>query len=1158
MTRPLVDAEARRRIRDDLDATFVVEAAAGTGKTTALVSRIVSLVRSGRAELQGIVAVTFTEAAAGEMKLRVRAALERERVSELSPDERVRLERALAQLEEARIGTIHSLCVDLLRERPVEAGVDPLFQVSPDDDARRLFDHAFDVWFQRALESPPEGVRRILRRRRRGRDAMSSREVLRDAAFRLLEHRDFTAPWRRDPFDRIAAIDALVEALKREAELAELADRDDDFVRRIFVKIRTFVAELARREAIRPRDHDGLESELVELARDYEWTFRYGGHWYARGRLTRAQVLERKDRLKADLDDFVALAEADLAAALHAELMPLVQTFESLEARAGKLDFLDLLLRARALVRDRRDVRAALQRRFTHVFVDEFQDTDPLQAEILLLLSADDPGESRWERVVPRRGKLFLVGDPKQSIYRFRRADVALYEQVKRRLVADGAEVLHLVSSFRGAPAIQEAVNAAFSLQMIANDAGTQAGYVPLSPVRDEVPGRPSVVALPVPRPYGEWGKINQKAIDASLPDAVGAFVEWLVRASGWRVSERERPGELVPVAPRHVCLLFKRLQAYGNDTTRPYVRALEARGIAHVLVGGRSFHAREEIAALRAVLNAIEWPDDELSVFAALRGPFFALSDEALLAFSAARAGSAPFHPLRPAAGAGAPELTELAQPVLDALAILAELHRRRNQRPIADTIGRFLEATRAHAGVAIWPTGEQSLANVLRLVDMARRFESSGATSFRAFVDMLEEAAQRGAASDAPVVEEGTDGVRVMTVHKAKGLEFPVVILVDPNAPLSRNEPTHHADHARGLWVERLAGCAPIELLEERDEVCRREREEGVRLAYVAATRARDLLVVPVVGDERREGWLDVLHPAIYPRDRNDARPAEGCPRFSGDSVFERPANAKGGPDDAVAPGEHVPERGAHRVVWWCPRALDLGREVDVGLRQQAILVADEDGGGSGAAARDHDEWQARRARLAEEGAKPTLRAMSATALAHAEVMAEAAGDAAVPTERVEGDRAAHPRGKRFGALVHAVLAAVPLDHPSPPLAVLAEAHGRLLGADAGEVAAAVERVGRALAHPLMVRAKESGRAGCRREVNVALRRADGTVVDGIVDLAFRAPGDAGWTVVDFKTDAELDAEALCAYEAQVRLYAAAIAEATGAPASGVLLSV
>jgi len=1142
----LYDEEARRRIREDLDRTFVVEAAAGTGKTTALVSRVVALVRTGRAELQSIVAVTFTEAAAGEMKLRLRGALEKERTRTADESERARLDHALAQLEEARIGTIHSLCVDLLRERPVEAGVDPLFQVAAEDDARRLYDQAFDLWFQRSLEAPPPGVRRILRRRRRGRDAMSPREDLRSAGFQLLEHRDFATPWRRDALDRDREIDRILGEIEAVGPLADAADKKDDWLRPVFVRMQTFIRELARREAVRDRDYDALEAELCDLAsnRHKDWRWKGGGQWYTRGKTTRAEALERKDRLKNELEGFAQRTSADLAALLHDELAPLVDAYESLKTRAGKLDFLDLLLRARDLVRGHPAVRRELQARFTHIFVDEFQDTDPLQAELLLLLCCGDAEHADWMTVVPRPGKLFLVGDPKQSIYRFRRADVALYEQIKRRLVAHGAEVLHLVTSFRGAPTIQNAVNAAFSLAMQPNEAGTQAEYVALRPSRTDAEGRPSLIALPVPRPYSPWGKVTGYSIDASFPDAVGAFVDWLVRESGWHVTERENPNEWVPVAPRHVCLLFKRFQAFTSDVTRPYVRALEARGVPHVLIGGRSFHHREEIAALRAALTAIEWPDDDLSVFATLRGPFFALGDDALLAFSAARPGSSAFHPLRPTDC----ELSELTQPVADALQILAQLHRSRNRRPIADTIGRLLEATRAHAGIAIWPSGEQALANVLRLVDMARRFEASGATSFRAFVEWLEEAAERGAAGEAPVVEEGTDGVRMMTVHKAKGLEFPVVILVDPTAPAVRNEPTHHVDHAQRLWVERVAGCSPIELLENRDQVLRREAEESIRLTYVAATRARDLLVVPVVGDERQEGWLDVLAPAVHPHpsERDHATPAPGCPPFGRDSVYERPPECPRTLEDSIAPGAHRAESGAHEVVWWDPHALKLDREVDVGLRQQAILVADESAPTIDPTARDHAAWQERRAQTVARGAVPTTRTASAT-----NFDAPLAGE--VTLERVEGDRAAHPRGKRFGALVHAILATVPLG-AAADLATLATTHARLVGASPEEVAAAVVRVQRSLEHPLMQRAARA--AACRREASVVVRIDDGTIVDGVIDLTFREADE--WVVVDFKTDAELEGEALARYQNQVRLYMSAISRATGARTQGTLLSV
>ncbi|MCC7536448.1 MAG: UvrD-helicase domain-containing protein, partial [Deltaproteobacteria bacterium] len=842
MSAPLADAEARRRIRDDLDTTFVVEAAAGTGKTSALVERVLSVLRSGRGTLRSVVAVTFTEKAAGEMKLRLRAEIERARNdTRASPIERDRLDASLEELETARIGTIHSFCADLLHERPLEAGVDPLFEVAAQDESDALFEATFDRWFERIVADPPPGIARILRRRPRSSQASGPREELLAAGLRSIEHRDFPTPWRTEPFDREGAAIELVARLRALAAYAGRADYPDDKLGENFAEIARFVRELDHREKVRGRDIDGLEAELRELARHWTWKMSGRRKRYGEG-LSREVVVAERDETKALLATFLARAGAHLAGLLSSELAPLAAEYAQLMEREGKLDFLDLLLRARDLLRGRDDIRAELARRFTHVFVDEQQDTDPLQAEILLLLCADDPAERDWTRVRPKPGKLFLVGDPKQSIYRFRRADIVLYEATKARLLARGAELLHLSSSFRATPSLQSLVNASFEPVMRADASLAQPGYVPLGPVRTDPVGQPSIVALPVPRPYGGYGKVTNKAIDDSLPGAVAAFVEWMVRESGWTVTERDA-NERVPVGPRHICLLFKRFSAYGGDTTREYVRALEARRIPHVLVGGRSFHDREEVIAVRNLLTAVEWPDDELAVFATLRGPFLALSDEELLVFRHVHATLHPLAPIDPA------KLDETTAPVASALELLRTLHVGRNRRPIAETLELFLSSVRAHAGVAIWPTGEQALANVLRLLDLARRFETRGTTSFRAFVEKIERDSELGEAAEAPVVEEGTEGVRIMTVHKAKGLELPVVILCDPTAARAHDRPSRWIEPERGLWVEGLAGCVPVELEEHATEIRLQDEAEAIRVAYVAATRARDLLVVPVV---------------------------------------------------------------------------------------------------------------------------------------------------------------------------------------------------------------------------------------------------------------------------------------------------------------------
>jgi ATP-dependent exoDNAse (exonuclease V) beta subunit len=670
-----------------------------------------------------------------------------------------------------------------------------------------------------------------------------------------------------------------------------------------------------------------------------------------------------------------------------------------------------------------------------------------------------------------------------------------------------------------------------------------QAEYVPLTPYRSEHADQPTIVALPVPKPYGVRG-VTESAIVRSLPDAVGAFVDWLVTSSGWTVAERGDPARRVPIAQRHICILFRRfVESWsGNDVTRPYVAALEARGIPHLLVGGRSFHGREEVETMRAALTAVEWPDDELAVFATLRGSLFAIGDDALFVYRQTHGRLHPFH----IAGDLAADLA----PIGEALALLASLHRQRNRRPVADTVARLLDATRAHAGFALRPSGEQILANVLHVAELARTYETTGGISFRGFVERLLEEAERGQTSEAPILEEGSEGVRIMTVHRAKGLEFPVVVLADITAGLTGGV-SRWVDAERGLCALKIAGWMPAELHEHANEETSRDEAEGLRVAYVAATRARDLLVVPTVGDEGFEaGWVSCLNAALYPPRANwrRAQAAAGCPRFGRESVLERPAE-RAFDTDGVQPGRHAFE--GYDVVWWDPAALRLGAQPRFGVRKEELLGKDAPRSLIDANLDRFRDWQARREHAITAGTLPSHVVCTATARAGAAV------DAGTDVEVVELPRAAaRPGGVRFGALVHAVLATAPLGGTEVDVQRAATIQGRLLGASDAEIGAAVQTVSAALAHPLLRRADAAAAAGrCRRETPITLRTADGMLVEGAVDLAF-LDGDS-WTVIDFKTDHEL-ARNLDIYRRQVGLYAQAIAAATGTPARAILLRV
>ncbi|HXW94007.1 MAG TPA: UvrD-helicase domain-containing protein [Terriglobales bacterium] len=1154
---PLIDSLARERIRTVFDKTLVVEAAAGTGKTTELVARIVALLSSGTTTVGRVVGVTFTEKAAGELKLRLRSELENARRSEKNPEARGHLEHALAHLEEARLSTIHSFCGDLLRERPVEAEIDPEVNVMSEAESRQLYREAFHAWFQGKLEDLPQGTRRMLRRRTRN----APPDSLSAAGWELANWRDFPAPWQRPPFDRTAAIDALVEKFHR---LAELTAEPSEASNNLFLdtaRARELSREIGTAEKARPRDYDGLEATLVLVASDRRFEPlrkpRKGKSQYNR-HIKREQIFALHQELIALLESFVDEANSDLAALLQAELGETVAEYQRLKERAGRLDFLDLLIRTRDLLVQSASVRRYFQERFTHLFVDEFQDTDPLQAEILVLLSADHPQATNWRTVRPQAGKLFIVADPKQAIYRFRRADVGTYEEVKQLLLGQGAELLQLTTSFRSLPSIQALINRAFAPAMDGNADTLQAGYVPLSPFREDYPGQPSIVALPVPRPYKRM--FSMEAVEASLPDAIAAFVEWLVGHSGWTIATPGDPQNRVPLGPNHVCLLFRRFVSGDDDIARPYLRALEARNLPHLLVGGKSFHDREEVQTLRAALTAIEWPDDELSVFATLKGSLFAIPDEVLLEY---RHRMGPFHPFRLPADPLSGEL----QDVVESLRMLAKLHRGRNRCPVEETIDRLLRATRAHLAFALRPSGEQVLANVLHIRELARRYEVSGGLSFRGFVEDLNGGTGAAEAAEAPIFEEGGEGIRMMSVHKAKGLEFPVVILADITAKISRQQPSRHIDARAGLCAIPLAGCEPLDLHRHAPLELARDRAEGVRLAYVSATRARDLLVVPTIGDDPRRSWGSVenwwvrpLYDALYPLRENRQKPgaAVACPKFGKDSVLMRPPDFVGDEADTVCPGLHhfaepgMPDRG-YGVVWWDPRALTLDVPQRFGIRQEELLKEPSDPEILRHDLSSYEGWRKGWEEVREKARTPSVTFRTVTAEArhsHSRSPAPEVELIELPRERER------PSGARFGALVHAALASVPLDANGSQIEQLVSLHAKVLAAHEEEKEGAVLAVGRALAHPLLGRARKAWQSGqCRRETPITITQSDGTLLEGILDLAFLE--DNKWVVVDFKTDRELEV-ALETYLRQVAVYAKAVSWATQQEASPIIMRV
>jgi ATP-dependent exoDNAse (exonuclease V) beta subunit len=573
---------------------------------------------------------------------------------------------------------------------------------------------------------------------------------------------------------------------------------------------------------------------------------------------------------------------------------------------------------------------------------------------------------------------------------------------------------------------------------------------------------------------------------------------------------------------------------------------------------------------ALCSVLRAIEHPDDALHVYATLRGPFVAFDDDVLLSFRATHGSLSPLRsPTLAAEGMSAPHAE-----VLSVLGLLLRLHRARNRRPIAHTLSSFLHELRVHAGVGIWPTGEQSLGNLTKLVGMAQSYERKrGARSFRGFLDWLELSAQDAGASDATVVEESSDGVRIMTIHAAKGLEFPLVVLCDPTAPSRPEYASRHVDGERKLWAQPLCGADPIELIEQAESVREHDQAEIVRLTYVAVTRARELLVVPVTGGGAIEGWLEALGPALFPPPERQKQPLPalaGLQRFTASSVVQLAPGHESAADDWIVPGQHVPAHGEHRVTFWDPNLLDLGRTAQGGVLQKELLIADKQSERHLAAKEQYAAFRAARAAQREAAATASVRMRSVTAAE--EPTASVPGPstdtpAALPPvqaplpELLDSgvDRSARPRGTRFGSLVHALLQHCSLSASRAELTPLARYLARGLGAPAAEAERAVEHVALALAHPLMERARAAELRGeLFRETPVTARTADGSLLDGVIDLGFREHAARGprMVLVDYKTDAVL--LDLDAYARQLAAYADSISRALAEPVECILFRV
>jgi ATP-dependent helicase/nuclease subunit A len=853
----LADDEDRARAIAERERNVIVDASAGTGKTSLVVDRLVALVapRDGRAAIpiDRLAAITFTRKAAGELRLRTRQRI-LEQLATLPPEapRAALLRHALGGIDTAHIGTIHGFADRLLRKWPAQARLDPRYEL--DDHGDRLVGECFEVLVHAAetrtlgellrgsaaAERADEAIATLLDAQRAGLRLRSletehwTYHGLDSLVAGFVLHRDIEAPepaaadLDRAAFARFAAeYHQLVDGLSPESRGGRWFCEAGEILRMVSAEPDPAVMfrELVDRLARGPR---GKPSDLPGKAIDFAGDDRAWKAWKAfHGDDGKHPVRHAPLR-----DDLLVPLRRWLALRL-ARLRPVVlAVYELVKARHRVVDHVDLLLRLRDLLRDDRAIRRSCQGLYDHLFVDEFQDTDPLQAEIVLFLCEQGSEAASWDAVTLAPGALTVVGDPKQSIYRFRRADLATYQRVVEIIERSPHRSVRLSSSFRSAPGLVDWLNGRFAEILGSSERGERfrrdtgdVFHQPLSQGRTSGLD-PTVHAVPIDLPDG--GKAADfRALEA---EATARYVRWLVRVSGTRIVDpvTNEPRAIgygdvgvLAITTTHLPRLF---DAFDRDEV-PYA----SRGGSLFL--GDPIHRRFLLG-----LCALSDRDDGVALAALLRPPFFAV------------------------------DLGDLARSRDDdpddraaqARAIVRELRRRRFERGPGATARALLEDTAIGRTIALGPNGSQRLSSLRELCFQIEARALAEQLDFDAIMERLRGWIDRPQALDRPLPVTG-EAVRVMTIHQAKGLEFPVVVLWDGRAAWKE-----HATY--DAWTVERDGrgwAMRLDLLPWEEpaglEIAGRERlmreAERKRLVYVAATRARDLLVIPKVGsaDER-----------------------------------------------------------------------------------------------------------------------------------------------------------------------------------------------------------------------------------------------------------------------------------------------------------------
>ncbi len=794
------------------EGDLLLDAAAGSGKTSVLVERFVQMVLSDGVDVPAILTITFTDKAAAEMRERIRL-----RLRELGAEEEARA------TEGAFISTIHSFCARLLRLHALRAGIDPQFHVLDALEAQRLADAAFDQSLEELGEGEPGAVELI---------AAYTPLGLRGAILGV--HGELRSRGELEPrLPPLPVAPDLDQARERLREAAAGLGRELGAIAAPAVRVVEALDRLDRCSGLL----DSAEPWPGELT-----AFALPG---GNGAALSTPACEA---YTAALESFRAACEYPWAARAHRLLDLLLRSFGDRYTRSKRegfaLDFQDLELLALRLLRDEPDVREGLRSRFERIMVDELQDTNHVQFGLIESLA---------------RGNVFTVGDAQQSIYGFRHADVELFESRGRRLDQQGARAT-LQTNFRSRPEILAVVNRCFAAEL-------GESFRPLEAGRDAASEEEgSQVELLVADRGADW---DSEAL--STP---------------WRVAEARalaaRVGELLTegAAAGDIVLLLR-----AATDMRVYERALEERGIPTYVIGGRGYWAHPQVVDMVAYLRALANPRDVEALYTVLVSPLvgISLSSLVILAASARAAGRDPWWLLQD------PEdrLDEVEGADRERLASFAVWFARERQLAVRAGVEELIDRVLAQTGyddaVLTMAGGQRRLANIRKLMRLGREQDGAAGDPLRDFLELVRFRSAGWSAfdaseSEAPMEGEGLDAVRVMTIHRAKGLEFDIVCVAD----LGRTRPGRAelmrvgGDGRFGLRLARPGTGRREAALDYRalgDERLAAEADEERRLFYVAMTRARERLILS--GAAKLDAWpnppgggpIAWLGPALVP---------------------------------------------------------------------------------------------------------------------------------------------------------------------------------------------------------------------------------------------------------------------------------------------------